>query len=586
MSRRVTLIAIALLSGAALVIAGTIDVVGSPALWALVGGLVLFGVLVSSVVSADHAIGVFALVVFVGSALAGTLAAGNTPQLGLDLRGGFQVRLESPEGTDPDILDKAVEIMDRRVEALGNVAEPDIRREGDRTIVVALPGVSDRERALAAVGTTGTLEFRPVLDIGLIPGISPLLTDASVSTPTDGEDGGDGSITLVPGGILLPAGITFCVADAPNDQQVPGCIDSATGITLVSDPTKEAWMATQGPDGQPGVVYYVAPARVLGSDLASADARFQSSGGGHSGGFGLGGGGTGEWVVILDFNSEGSTKFEDVSKELAGFPLGSVRRQFAIVLDVIVQSAPQIAASVSPEEGIAGGNAVITVGSSDDPESEAQDLAVVLRYGALPVAFEQSAAQSVSATLGSDSLQAGLIAGIGGLLLVAVAMIFYYRALGVVNVVGLGIFGSIMLVTYSVLGSLQGVTLTLAGVAGVIVAVGITSDSYIVYYERIKEEVHKGRSLRGAIDHAFTRSFRTILTADFVSFLGAAVLFTLAIGSVKGFALALLIATIADVFVAYFFTRPAVAMVARSRFGDGGVMSIRGATGKPVEASA
>ena len=264
-----------------------------------------------------------------------------------------------------------------------------------------------------------------------------------------------------------------------------------------------------------------------------------------------------------------------------------MRRQFAIVLDVIVQSAPQIAASVSPEEGIAGGNAVITVGSSDDPESEAQDLAGRAPLRRSPLLPSSSRRPSrCRPPSGPIRCRAGLIAGIGGLLLVAVAMIFYYRALGVVNVVGLGIFGSIMLVTYSVLGSLQGVTLTLAGVAGVIVAVGITSDSYIVYYERIKEEVHKGRSLRGAIDHAFTRSFRTILTADFVSFLGAAVLFTLAIGSVKGFALALLIATIADVFVAYFFTRPAVAMVARSRFGDGGVMSIRGATGKPVEASA
>ncbi len=191
--------------------------------------------------------------------------------------------------------------------------------------------------------------------------------------------------------------------------------------------------------------------------------------------------------------------------------------------------------------------------------------------------------QSVSATLGSDSLQAGLVAGIGGLALVALAMIAYYRALGLVNVIGLTVFGSLLVVVYSLLGEWQGVTLTLAGVAGVIVAIGITSDSYIVYFERIKEEVHKGRSLRAAIDHAFQRSFRTILTADTVSFFGAVLLFFLAVGSVKGFALALLIATILDVVVALAYTRPAVALVARSRFGDGGSLSIRGATGLPRE---
>jgi preprotein translocase subunit SecD len=229
---------------------------------------------------------------------------------------------------------------------------------------------------------------------------------------------------------------------------------------------------------------------------------------------------------------------------------------------------------------------VITLGSAENQQSEASQLAVVLRYGSLPVAFEQSAVQSVSATLGADSLQAGLVAGIGGLALVAIAMIAYYRALGIVNVIGLTVFGSLMVVTFSLLGEWQGVTLTLAGVAGVIVAVGITSDSYIVYYERIKEEVQRGRSLRAAIDHAFSRSIRTILTADTVSFIGATLLFFLAVGAVKGFALALLIATVIDVLVAVLYTRPAVALLARSRFGEGGSLSIRGATGRAREADA
>ncbi len=244
-----------------------------------------------------------------------------------------------------------------------------------------------------------------------------------------------------------------------------------------------------------------------------------------------------------------------------------------------------MAADVGPD-GISGGTAIITLGGAEDQQSEAGNLAVVLRYGALPVALEQANTQSVSATLGEDSLNAGLIAGIGGLALVAVAMVLYYRALGLINVIGLTVFGSIVITAYSLLGEFRGVTLTLAGVAGVIVSVGITSDSYIVYYERIKEEVHRGRSLRSAIDHAFQRSFRTILTADTVSFAGAVLLFLLAVGSVKGFALALLIATVTDVFVAYFYTRPAVALLARSRLGEGGPMSIRGATGRPSEVTA
>jgi protein-export membrane protein SecD len=235
--------------------------------------------------------------------------------------------------------------------------------------------------------------------------------------------------------------------------------------------------------------------------------------------------------------------------------------------------------------GITGGSAVITLGQSSDQEGEAQELSIVLRYGSLPVAFEQASVQSVSATLGSDSLRAGLIAGFGGLALVAVGMILYYRVMGLVNVIGLTVFGSLLTVVYSLLGAWQGATLTLAGVAGVIVSVGITSDSYIVYFERIKEEVHKGRSMRSAIDHGFQRSLRTILTADTVSFFAAVLLFFLAVGSVKGFALALGIATVLDVLVAIFFTKPAVSLVARSRLGEGGAISIRGATGVPREAT-
>lgn len=544
--------------------------------------------------------------------LALTQIRGTTPRLGLDLQGGFAVVLEAPEGTDPDVLDEAVSIMRRRIEALGGVQEPEISVVGDRTVEVQLPGVTERERALAAVGTTGQLEFRPVLAVSPVPGVSPLFYEAILdnTTTTTGDFSSTtfdfSSTTTVPVGsttttaaptttttaattsttvsgettttttvpfdpktdVELPEGITWC-----DEVDQPGCVDPTTGLTPNPDPAKQAWLATDFATGG-GIVYHTGPARIVGADLRGAQAQFQST---SSGGL------TGQWLVVLEFTEPGGARFTAVTKELAAFPVGDPRRQFAIVLDGTVQSAPAISPEITPDTGIPGTTAVITLGSSADQESEATDLAVVLRYGSLPVAFTQSSVESVSATLGADSLEAGLVAGFIGLALVAVAMLLYYRALGLVNLLGLVVFGSLMLVVFSVLGAWQGVTLTLAGVAGVIVAIGITSDSYVVYFERIKEEVHRGRSLRGAVDHAFTRAIRTILTADTVSFVGAVLLFFLAIGSVKGFALALLVATICDVLVAVFFTRPAVALLAHTRLGDGGRFSIRGATGLPPE---
>jgi preprotein translocase subunit SecD len=575
------------------------------------------------------------LVVSWGS-LALIQALGIQPRLGLDLRGGFSVLLEAPEGTDADVLDKAVEIMRRRIEGLGGVQEPEVSVAGLRSIEVQLPGISDRQRALDAVGTIGQLAFRPVLEASRF-GVSPLLiaaqeyqdstttttttttlpaetttttagggttttaggsttttsatttTAVTTSTTVAGEttttSGATTTTTTVPAEPpdltpVLPAGITVCDPARTLIEQ-PGCVDEATGITLSDDPTKDAWLA----DPESGEVFHLAPARVLGSDLADSQASFvqQGAGGGTGVPFGVSTGGVGEWVVTLDFNSEGGAKFEQVTKELAAFSVGDDRRRFAIVLDAVVQSAPQISAEISPETGISGGRAVITMGTAGNPEQSARDLAVVLRYGALPVAFSQPSVESISATLGSDSLRAGLIAGIGGLALVALAMILYYRALGLINVIGLTVFGSIVLVVFSLLGESQGVSLTLAGVAGVIVSVGITSDSYIVYYERIKEEVGRGRSLRAAIDHAFGRAFRTMLTADTVSLAAAVLLFMLAVGSVKGFALALGIATVTDLVVAYFFTRPAVALLGYTRLGEGGRFSIRGAAGEAKE---
>ena len=236
---------------------------------------------------------------------------------------------------------------------------------------------------------------------------------------------------------------------------------------------------------------------------------------------------------------------------------------------------------------------IITVGTAENSEDEAKSLAAILRYGALPTTFERESVYSVSATLGADSLRAGLIAGLVGLVLVAMYMLVYYRSMGIISIVGLTVFGSLLLGSLILLGETQGTTLTLAGVTGIIVSVGITSDSYIVYFERIKEEFRHGRSLTSAISHGFAGAYRTILTGDTVTFLGAVLLFVLATGQVKGFALTLGLATVIDVFVAYFYTRPAALLMGRGPLGQGGIFSVRGAMGggdiveikEPVEAS-
>ena len=295
-------------------------------------------------------------------------------------------------------------------------------------------------------------------------------------------------------------------------------MDGTTALTLSDDPTKEAWLG----DPETGEVFHLAPARVLGGDLSNAEAGFIQQGSSGSGvPFGVNTGGVGQWVVSLDFNSEGAVKFQDVTKELAGYSVGDPRRRFAIVLDAVVQSAPQIDEEVSPETGIAGGRAVITMGTAGPRSSRPAtwrwcSATAPCRWRSPSRAWNRSRPPWAPIRCAPGSSPA-----LGGLALVALAMILYYRALGLVSVIGLSVFGSLVLVVFSLLGEAQGVSLTLAGIAGIIVSVGITSDSYIVYYERIKEEVRAGRSMRAAIDHAFKRAFRTMVTADTVSLAAA-----------------------------------------------------------------
>jgi preprotein translocase subunit SecD len=511
------------------------------------------------------------------------------PTLGLDLRGGFSVTLVAPDGTDAAVLDKAVEIMRQRIENLGSVQEPEISVQGNRSILVQLPGVEDRDRALDAVGTTGTLSFRPVLEVGAISpaftnGTLPLPEELRGTTTTTLPEGtsttlGDGATTTTgPGETSTTTGdetsttagegsiTTTAAPDATTTTTVapviPDNMDPDTGLTIVDEVDGEAYL-----QGRDGLIYHVGPAFLTGQDLTGAQAGFIGS---ISGGV----------IVDPEFTADGSVKFEDATAILSQYPVGDPRRQMAIVVDGEVNSAPAIAESVAPGAPLEADQVYITIGTSENAQAEAEDLATILRYGALPTTLERERVESVSASLGEDALRAGLIAGVGALILVAILFVLYYRALGLIAIVGFSIFGSLLFLVFGLLSEFQGATLTLAGVTGIIVSIGITADSYVVFYERVKEDHRKGRALRPAVDHGFKRAFRTILTADFIAFAGSVLLWILAIGPVKGFALALGLSTLIDVIVAWFFTRPAAMLMVRSRLGEGpGYLTIESAMG-------
>ncbi len=487
-------------------------------------------------------IGIIVVLALAWGGLGYLFGRGTTPRLGLDLQGGISVVLTAPEGTDTDKLEVASDIIRRRIEEIGGVQEPDIVPSGGNaltppSVLVQLPGVRDEQRALDAVGTTGLLTFRPVL--GITAGEAGPLADGGESPATD----------------VNASFYDECheLEGAPERTEGVSEVDETTGLTTADDPSRETFFPFEGS------VYHLGPAIVSGTDVEQSLAQFGTS-----------------WLVTLDFDSSGGDRFACLTGQAARNQ--GPGRQIAIVLDGEVVTAPPVALDVGPE-GITGGSAVITVGSDSESEQEARDLAVVLRYGSLPVDFTLSDVNQVSGTLGSDSLRIGLISGIAGLILVALFLLFFYRALGLVAIVGLTVFGSLLIAIFSLFGATAGLTLTLAGVTGIIVSVGITADSYIVYFERVKDELRAGSSVTGAASDGFKSAFRTILTADTVSLLGAALLYALAVGPVKGFALSLGIATLLDIFVARSFTRRAVGLLARTGLASGGWFSIQGAAG-------
>jgi len=440
--------------------------------------------------------------------LAAVITAGWAPRQGLDLSGGISIILRATgEGADnPEVLDKTVSIIRDRIDQLG-VADAEVSRAGTSNILVQLPGLENENEALELIGTTAQLTFRQVKEV-----IPPTAKKKDAPPVTELED------------------------NSVNDEEV---------VYPSSQP------------GEKGTLYVLEPARLTGEIITKAEAVPDPNTGAN-------------WSVALDMNQEGSQVWAEFTKELACLrdQGETVKSQVAIVLDGRVESAAGMAQptgaagqGVTCEEGITGGQTSITVGD----ETEAKNLALVLKTGALPITLEQDQVQKVSPTLGEDSLNAGYLAGAIGVGLVMFYMLIYYRALALVVWLGLAVFTAITYVTLAVLGETSGLSLSLAGIAGIIVSVGVTADSYIVAFERVKDEAQTGKTVRAAVSKGMERAFKTILVADTVTGAAAIILFFLAVGPVRGFALTLGIATIIDVLVAYFFTRSAVNLLASSK---------------------
>jgi preprotein translocase subunit SecD len=476
------------------------------------------------------------IVVVAIAALAYTFAADNSPQLGLDLQGGASVVLKPPSGTPSGTLDEAISIIRSRVDALG-VAEPQITRQGS-AVVVELPGVKDQARAVSIVGDTAELRFRPVLATLLPEGVTPSTTSTT-------------STTAAPGATTTSAPSTTTTAAAPaggaTTTTAPGATTTTTPTDNVKTTTREANKADaevvlpmEATGKEKPLRLALGPAALLGNAVKTASAKLT--------------GASGEWYVQLELKGDGAKKFNELAGTCFAKQPTCPTNQLAIELDGVVKSAPVFQAATF--------DGPVTITGSFK-EREAKDLALVLRFGALPVQLEQQTVRTVSATLGKDSLHAGLIAGLIGTALVLLYILLYYRLLGLVVLLGLLVWAALQWAIISYLGATSGLALSLAGVTGIVVSVGITVDSYVVYFERIKDHTRAGRSVRSSVDRGFQQAFRTIIIADTTSFLGAAILYWLTVGSVRGFAFFLGLSTLLDVLVAWAFTRPLVALFAR-----------------------
>jgi preprotein translocase subunit SecD len=513
---------------------------------------------------------------------------------GLDLSSGTSVTLQAQTGKSgqspsPEAMTKAVQIITNRVNATG-LTGASVVQQGKDEIVVSVPGAG-AQKVATLVGETALLRLREVLYV------APNYTSTTVTptpTPTPpASHSASAAASPSPSAAASPSPTTHASTPAASSSpaasaspapphslaQVGNGSGSAAALTPATirlfnklncasknwktqlyGPVPSAW---DNPNIQTvscfaGNKYALAPAVVQGNDLSGVQAQDQPTG----------------WVVLFNVRNPAAGNLGNLTTTMynqyyrSPDPNKQVLNLLGVVLDGDLQgSPPQVTSPISTNGQINGG----TGGFS---QAQATQLADVLKYGSLPLSFKNLNTSSVSATLGSDQLSAGLFAALVGLLLVVIYSFIYYRGLGIVSVSSLGIAATLTYLSVVLLSKYEGFTLTLAGIAGLIVAIGITADSFIVYFERLRDEVREGRSLRAAVERGWTRARRTILVSDTVSFLAALLLYILSIGDVRGFAFTLGMTTLIDVIVVFLFTKPMITLLARTKFyGQGHPMS-------------
>ena len=538
------------------------------------------------------------------------------PDLALDLKGGTQLILTptpTSEGqraiTEEDIT-QAIAIIRNRIDASG-VSESEISSMGSSNIMVSIPGTPSQEQ-LDLIRSSSQMNFRPVLRVGPAQGILQNQQQPQVDNPQSGaqsgaqsgeqsgaqsggqsgEQSGAGAADKAQSGVQSTA-LDEATARGAADADGDGVL-SDTPATTPENASDLAWVTEQvmydfltldcsasadvkrveGAADKPyaacdesgQVKYILGPVAVPGSDLEAASAAIATNGTGQS---------TGQWIVSLRFNHEGAEKFKETSTILYGYhdsdPQGSSyrgspdRNSFAVVLDGTVITAPSMQAIITNGEAQISGNFTA---------QSARALANQLQFGSLPLNFEVESEQQISATIGTDHLTVGLWAALIGFLLVILYLIWQYRGLAIISAGSLVVASIITYLVITLLSWAMGYRLSLAGVAGLIMAIGVTTDSFIVYFERVRDEVRDGRPLRAAVEEGWDRAKRTILVSDAVNLVAAVVLYLLAVGGVQGFAFTLGITTIIDIAVIFLFTHPMMELLIRTRFfGEGHKLS-------------
>jgi preprotein translocase subunit SecD len=460
-------------------------------------------------------------------------------------------------------MQQAIQIMDNRVNGAG-VTEAQVEQQGKDIINVSVPGQS-AEKVVSLVSRTAELLFRQVLlqapnKSSAAPSPSPS-PSASASPSSSAKASASPSASPSP----TPTSGTTTWQQATGDAALVSAPAKALFNKL--DCSNKDWRKAVGyGKGQydnpkiqivscdaAGNKYVLDKSKVLGTMITSAGAEPNQTGN--------------DWLVNIGFNGAGTKAFGDLTTMMYDKYHQSPQPPdlLGVVLDGTVVSAPYI------QSPTVGGKSQI---SGSFNQATATELANQLSYGKLPLSFRQQSVQSISPELGRDQLTAGLLAGALGLLLVVFYLLLYYRGLAVVAVFSLVISALLTYLSVVLLGKYQGFALSLAGIAGLIVAIGITADSFVVYFERLRDEVREGRSLRAAVERGWGRARRTILVSDTVSFLAAALLYYFAIGGVRGFAFTLGLTTLIDVLVVFTFTKPMMTLLARTKFyGQGNPLS-------------